>query len=162
MPGVQDDLDADLTLRAATTDDADEVAELLAASRRVHLPFLPTLHDADEDRAWVRGTLLPENDVVVAELGGRPVGVLATAASDGCSWLEQLYLAPGFTGRGIGTRLLEHALARLAGPVRLWTFAENAGARRFYERHGFRAIRFGDGRDNEEGCPDVLYELGPW
>lgn len=37
-----------------------------------------------------------------------------------------------------------------------WTFAANAGARRFYERHGFVAIAVTDG-DNEEGAPDVRY-----
>jgi len=31
------------------------------------------------------------------------------------------------------------------------------GARRFYERHGFRAIHLTDGRDNEEKMPDVRY-----
>ena len=38
------------------------------------------------------------------------------------------------------------------------TFARNAGARRFYERHGFVAVAFGDGTGNEEGEPDVRYE----
>jgi ribosomal protein S18 acetylase RimI-like enzyme len=42
--------------------------------------------------------------------------------------------------------------------VRLYTFQENTGARRFYERHGFKAVKLTDGHDNEENCPDVLYE----
>jgi ribosomal protein S18 acetylase RimI-like enzyme len=49
-------------------------------------------------------------------------------------------------------------MANLTSPIRLYTFQENDGARRFYERHGFRAIEFGDGSNNEENCPDVLYE----
>jgi len=44
--------------------------------------------------------------------------------------------------------------------LRLWTFASNAGAQRFYERHGFVETRRTDGRDNEEGAPDVLYIWG--
>jgi hypothetical protein len=47
----------------------------------------------------------------------------------------------------------------LAPPIRLYTFQANAGARRFYERHGFVPIEFTDGQANEERCPDVLYEL---
>jgi hypothetical protein len=31
-------------------------------------------------------------------------------------------------------------------------------ARRFYERHVFKAVQFSDGQSNEEKCPDVLYE----
>jgi hypothetical protein len=40
---------------------------------------------------------------------------------------------------------------------RLWTFQANTGARRFYERHGCKAVEFTDGRRNEEKLPDVLY-----
>jgi hypothetical protein len=39
----------------------------------------------------------------------------------------------------------------------LWTFQQNDGARRFYERHGLRLIRLTDGEDNEEKTPDALY-----
>jgi hypothetical protein len=41
--------------------------------------------------------------------------------------------------------------------VKLHCFQANTGARRFYERHGFRAEVFGDGSGNEEGLPDILY-----
>jgi ribosomal protein S18 acetylase RimI-like enzyme len=37
--------------------------------------------------------------------------------------------------------------------IQLWTFASNAGAQRFYERHGFVETRRTDGR----GAPDILY-----
>ncbi len=45
-------------------------------------------------------------------------------------------------------------------PLRLYTFQPHTRARKFYEHHGFVAIEFTDGRSNEEGVPDVLYELG--
>jgi hypothetical protein len=50
----------------------------------------------------------------------------------------------------------------VSGPegLRLWTFASNAGAQRFYERHGFVETRRTDGRDNEERAPDILYVWG--
>jgi len=66
---------------------------------------------------------------------------------------------PAHVGRRIGSSLLAHALLILPRPILLYTFQANTGARRFYERHGFRAIQFTDGRANEERCPDVLYEL---
>jgi GNAT superfamily N-acetyltransferase len=81
---------------------------------------------------------------------------------NGIGWIEQLYAQPGCTGQGLGTRLLEQALAELhaqgADTVRLWCFQANTGARRFYERHGFVAVEFTNGSGNEEGVPDVLYE----
>jgi GNAT superfamily N-acetyltransferase len=70
--------------------------------------------------------------------------------------VEQLYLDPAWTGQGIGSRLLVQATAALR-IVKLHCFQANTGARRFYERHGFRAESFGDGTTNEEGLPDILY-----
>jgi ribosomal protein S18 acetylase RimI-like enzyme len=55
--------------------------------------------------------------------------------------------------------LLRHALSSLQPPVRLYTFQQNTGAPRFYERFGFKAVQFTDRSENEERCPDVLYEL---
>jgi len=87
------------------------------------------------------------------------VGMLAVSRDAEASWITQLFLVPDHVGRGLGSRLLKHALKQLGSPVRLYTFQANVRARRFYERHGFRAIAFGDGSANEERCPDVLYEL---
>jgi GNAT superfamily N-acetyltransferase len=87
------------------------------------------------------------------------VGFLARHSAEGVSWITHLYLLPGFVGQGIGSRLLAQAVATAPRPIRAWTFQQNAGARRFYERHGFAPIAFTDGDDNEERSPDVLYEL---
>jgi GNAT superfamily N-acetyltransferase len=63
---------------------------------------------------------------------------------------------PPHTGHGLGSWLVEYAKAEHPGHLDLWTFQANAGARRFYERHGFVAVETTDG-DNEEGAPDVRY-----
>ena len=84
--------------------------------------------------------------------------MMAVSQQDGVGWIDQLYLHPSVVGRGIGSRFIELGRESLGSPIRLYTFQENAGARRFYERHGFHAIAFSDGANNEERCPDVLYE----
>ena len=71
-------------------------------------------------------------------------------------WVDQLYVEPALTGRGIGTKLLVLAKRERSGGLRLRTFASNLGAQRFYERHGFAEADRTDG-DNEEGAPDILY-----
>ncbi len=54
--------------------------------------------------------------------------------------------------------MLHSAGARTARPrLERWCFEANAGARRFYERNGFRALRHTDGAGNEEKMPDILY-----
>ena len=55
--------------------------------------------------------------------------------------LYALYVQRKLWGTGLGVELLERALsdlrARELAPVSLWVLADNARARRFYERHGF-------------------------
>ncbi len=150
---------APLRLAPARAQDAQAVAELLIASRRELMPFAPSPHSDDETRAWVAGQLLPGGGVTLAWRGAQLAGVLAVRVVDQRGWIEQLYVAPSCVGQGIGHRLLAQALAQLPRPLRLFTFQANARARRFYEARGFVALAFGDGRDNEERCPDVLYEL---
>jgi putative acetyltransferase len=72
-------------------------------------------------------------------------------------WVDQLYVAPGHQGRGIGRRLLDLAKERSEGGLELWTFQVNDRARRFYERNGFAAVELTDGSGNEEREPDVRY-----
>ncbi len=133
------------------------VAELFIASRATTLPRVKRVHTNDEIHAWMREVVFPRRSIRIAQIGEEIVGF---AARDG-AWLEHLYLRPGWTGKGIGRELLDIIVveARMVTPVlRLYTFQCNTGARRFYERHGFTAVEFGDGSTNEEGEPDVRYE----
>lgn len=161
-----------LALRPARPDDAPAVADLLIGVRQAFMPYAPLAHADDDVRAWVRSVLLPAGGVsVLAGPGPAPttagaaptaasavLAVMATSDDGTCRWIDQMAVAPAWVARGLGSRLLAHALATLAPPVRLYTFQANTGARRFYERHGFVAIASSDGQHNEERCPDVLYE----
>ncbi|MBW3588677.1 MAG: GNAT family N-acetyltransferase [Actinobacteria bacterium] len=148
-------------LRSALPDDAESVADVYLRSRRELVAFAPLAHTDDEVRAWIRESLIPEAGVTVAVKAGSVVGMQAVSRDEEFSWIDQLYVDPDWVGRGIGSSLLEHALAELVPPIRLYTFQENRRSRGFYEGRGFRAVAFGDGTGNEEGCPDVLYEWRP-
>ena len=124
------------------------------ASMAAALPGIAHPHTDAEDRAWIRGVFARQS-VWLALDGESVVGI---ASRDG-EWVTQLYLLPAYSGRGIGQELLERMLAEVPS-LKLWTFARNAGARRFYERNGFVAVEFGDGSGNEEGEADVLYLRG--
>ena len=146
-------------LRSATAADSPRIADLLISTRTAFMPYAPSAHSEDDVRAWVASQLVPTGGVVVAEVNERVVGAMATAVEGAASWITQMAVEPSLVGNGIGTHLLAHALGALNLPMRLYTFQQNIGARRFYERHGFVAIEFTDGQDNEERCPDVLYEF---
>lgn len=84
---------------------------------------------------------------------GRLLGILVL---DG-GWIDQLYVDPAHTGRGVGGVLLETAKRERPGGLHLWTFVSNLRAQRFYERHGFVAVQHTDGSANEEHAPDIQY-----
>lgn len=75
--------------------------------------------------------------------------------------IDQLYVDPGYQGRGLGGRLVELAKRRSPSGLALWTFQVNRSAQRFYERHGFVAVERTDGSGNEEQEPDVRYVWTP-
>jgi GNAT superfamily N-acetyltransferase len=145
-------------LRRAGAADAVAVADVYIESRKHLLPFAPVVHPDHDIRRWINDHLLRTSCVTVAVHRDRVIAMCATSNDGTCEWIDQLYVAPSCIGQGVGTALLGEAIARLANPIRLYTFAQNLRARRFYERHGFAAIVFGDGSGNEEGVPDVLYE----
>jgi ribosomal protein S18 acetylase RimI-like enzyme len=151
----------DVIVRAARPADAAAVAETYLRSRRELVACAPLAHPDADVRDWIRDHLLPAGRTTVAFMRAQLVGFVSTERNADAGWISQLYLSPDWIGRGIGLTLLDHARATLLPPVRLYTFADNHLARRFYERHGFRAIAVSDGSGNEECCPDVLYEWTP-
>jgi GNAT superfamily N-acetyltransferase len=150
-----------VAFRAATAEDADAVADVYLRSRKELVACAPLAHSDEEVRDWIRHRLVPAGRTTVAVAGDSVIGMLAVSTGTDGSWIDQLYLLPGWIGRGVGRRLLALALRELPLPVRLYTFQCNERARRFYEGRGFAAIAFGGGSGNEEGCPDILYEWPP-
>jgi ribosomal protein S18 acetylase RimI-like enzyme len=130
------------------------VADVLLASFADALPTVRRAHDDADLRGWVRERLVPSTGCWVAVAGGDVVAVLALVPG----WIEQLYVAPGHQGVGIGSRLVELAQRESGGSLQLWTFQVNTRARSFYRRHGFREVELTDGSTNEEREPDVRLE----
>ena len=83
----------------------------------------------------------------------RPVGVVSVTGS--C--IEDLYILPGEQGRGLGTRLLRFAIQQCPDAPTLWILENNDGARRLYERMGFRET----GRRNRitDGLEEIEFRL---
>jgi len=109
-------------------------------------------------RRWIAEVLLPTEEVWVVTDPGEVVVAMMALSSE---MLDQLYVVPAWTGRGIGSRLIELAKSRRPSGLDLYTFQVNADARRFYERHDFVEVARGDGSKNEEGQPDVRYAWRP-
>jgi GNAT superfamily N-acetyltransferase len=143
-------------IRRGGAHDARAAADLYLRAREAALRAgsIPAgVHDDDDVRGYFASRIVEDCELWVAEQDGALAGILVL---DG-DFVDQLYVEPGLTGRGIGSALLAVAKRERPQGLRLWAFQTNTGARRFYERHGFVEARRTDGRDNEERAPDVLY-----
>ncbi|MGE5337001.1 MAG: N-acetyltransferase family protein [Gemmatimonadota bacterium] len=96
-------------------------------------------HPIEQQIEFLFGNVVPAFRVRVARRGGDIVGFLASNPES----ISQLFVRVADIGQGIGSRLLDIAKDESSGRLWLYTFARNTHARRFYERHGFRAIEFG-------------------
>lgn len=149
-------------LRPARASDAAGCAAVYLRSRRFGIPDVPTVHADAEVKRWWADDLIGHLEVTAAHIDDTVVGVMVLdAGGRGRGWIEQLYLDPAWMGRGLGDRFVDRAKERFPAGLDLWTFQVNAGAQRFYERHGFVEVERTDGRGNEERAPDVRLAWTP-
>ena len=139
-------------IRPATVEDAAVLADLHVGSRGANVGSMPPMvHGRDTTVRWMQGRLEGDSEGWLAERQGEPVGYLVLTGF----WVDDLFLAPGETGHGIGTALLDLAKAQRPDGFCLWVFETNDGARRFYRRHGLVELERTDGSTNAERSPDV-------
>jgi GNAT superfamily N-acetyltransferase len=149
--------DLAVDIRPGGPADAEHVALVVAAGLETYRGFAPA--------GWEPPVLEWELDVIRERLGladtwsriavadGAPVGHVALVSAranrhpgspviPGLAHLWHLFVVPDWWGTGLATELLRAALAeaehRAYDTIRLFTPAEQARARAFYEREGFR------------------------
>jgi ribosomal protein S18 acetylase RimI-like enzyme len=139
-------------LRPATTDDSEAIENVRIATWRVayhgimpdsYLDALVVLPDMVRGRA--EGIAVGGTAGVVALRDGRLRGfsLYGTSRDEGIDGVEvyAIYVLPEEFSTGMGGALMAESVARVRdsghAEVGLWVLAENARARRFYERFGF-------------------------
>jgi GNAT superfamily N-acetyltransferase len=144
-----------LRIRRGGQADAGAAADLWLRARKSALGVIPApVHSDEEVRSWFAAHVVPALELWVAE--SEELELLGLLVLDR-DWIDQLYVDPEWTGRGVGGRLVEVAKRERPHSLRLWTFASNGRAQRFYERHGFVEVNRTNGSENEEHAPDVQY-----
>ena len=146
-----------IRLRPAQPLDAGRVGAILSGWID-ETGWMPRVHSRAEDIAHA-AEMVARGWVTVAE-GGRDLagdrpGLAGFMARDETR-IHALYVAAQARGAGLGAALLE-AAKRSCDRLDLWTFQNNLGARRFYERHGFRELERTEGAGNDENLPDIRY-----
>jgi len=136
-----------LVIRQASPDEIDEMVSIdvdactLFDELGLDANLTPDHPYSVAERAcWMR-CAREGNAFLAGHVGAPPVGLLVMDRVDGVPYLEQLSIRRGAMGRGLGRRLLEHAIGWTGRePLWLTTYTHIPWNRPFYERHGFLTI----------------------
>jgi ribosomal protein S18 acetylase RimI-like enzyme len=102
--------------------------------------------DGDREERWRSRLEMPGSHNVVAEVGGRPVGMASGVPADdpGARGLIAMWVSPEARGRGVGDALIDAvaawARAEGAASLRLAVYEHNTAAKGLYLRNGFSAM----------------------
>jgi GNAT superfamily N-acetyltransferase len=123
-------------IRAARPADIDRlVAITLASYAQTFVPLVPDADWHGFDEAFFRARFETRlASVRVIEHAGDIAGFAMMSSGH----LDMFFIDPSRQGAGLGAGLL--AAMGKQGAATLECFAANAGARRFYERHGWRLV----------------------
>jgi GNAT superfamily N-acetyltransferase len=123
------------TIRPARSDEYDEVARVwmeswvstgLAEASNFLLANLRARVSREIENGW---------SLYVADDNGRIAAILALHLPD--RYLDQLFVAPDYQGKGLGRQLLGFTRQHLPDEIWLRCVRENDKAWRWYEREGF-------------------------
>jgi ribosomal protein S18 acetylase RimI-like enzyme len=168
---------SELTLRPATTADIPALSRLAIEAFVAKFGELYSaqnlatfLSESLSETAFANDLANPLHPIQLAERDrqllafaklGLSCGFPAHARGTNAMELKQLYAAPDAIGGGIGTALMDWAMAELAArgadEVQLSVYSENHGAHRFYERYGFEKIADITFKVGEQLDPEFLF-----
>ena len=97
------------TLRAARLDDYGFAKQIYFETMRWIIERLFGWDGEREDRKFAQQFRIEEVRIIVAD--GRDVGWIQTREADGTLYLGQLYVAPAWQRRGIGSEVLARLIA---------------------------------------------------
>ena len=149
-----------MLVRNANYDDMKQAGRIMSASFRTAFGDFVSRQTMDacarEDNciALLEGIF---REGKVHFLMGENSGMLAWQQTEDGAEIIAIHTLPESRGTGLGHAMLTEALSQIGNqPAFLWAFKENTRARRFYEKHGFRAD--GSERVSEfDGAIEVRY-----
>ncbi len=126
---------SEFVIRPACEDEFDAIARLWMESAAHANLCDPSEAFLSELRARIPQEIAKGWRLYVTDDDGRIVAMLAIVPKNGN--LDQIFVAPGRQGEGIGKALLAFARTQMPREIRLRTAAANARAIAWYEREGF-------------------------
>ncbi len=147
-----------MKIRPLTSKDVSETVALWYETLKGTYHFLASAQELtlDDAKRHFREAIEPGAALWVVVEGGEILGYLAQRGS----YMDRLYVKMSAQRRGVGLALLRKAQELSPSGIELHTHQENVNARRFYEKHRFRAVKFGESPP-PESAPDVEYHWRP-
>jgi ribosomal protein S18 acetylase RimI-like enzyme len=147
-----------VSIRPFQDEDEAAVVGVWHRSGRAAYAFLPLWQSLTLDYAGkiFREVIRNGCNIWVGTLDGQVVAYLAMKGS----YIARMYVDPSEWRKGWGTRLVDFAKSLSPNGLELHTHQENHAARRLYEKHGFKAVKFGTSPP-PESAPDVEYHWKP-
>jgi GNAT superfamily N-acetyltransferase len=133
--------EAPVLIRRGDENEGSRLKEIAIAAKS-HWGYEPNRVREWADQGDFSPERLRELVLFVAERGGRSIGWSSLIPKGEVGWLEDLWVEPGWIGKGVGRALFHHtaAHARELGATRLeWEAEPNAMG--FYERMGATQVR---------------------
>lgn len=126
-----------MIIRPARPDEIQDLSDLCLRSK-AHWPYDAVFIEACRDELTVHASDIEQHALRVAELAGRPVGVIKLVSTANSVDLDLLFVDPDYIGEGIGRALLEWGIdfARAQGFHSMTTVADPY-AESFYALMGF-------------------------
>ncbi|PQP85967.1 GNAT family N-acetyltransferase [Paenibacillus sp. AR247] len=133
-----------MIIREASKIDYPQLRQIYLESRRKSFHWANAeemnLDDFDRDTT--------EEYILLAEEHSRILGFASLYLPE--NFIHNLFVHPDFSGKGVGTQLVNHAIEKMGKPVRLKCVSENHKALVFYEKSGWKKVV-------EEGKPGETY-----
>lgn len=141
-------------IRQFTTADEERLAEIWLASGLEEYTYLPQFQALNEEKAFkvFHKIITLECDIWLNANDTDIQGFIAFQDS----YIDRLYIDPKYQQQGFGTALLNFAKDKYPKGLELRTHQQNNRACAFYEKHGFKAVKYGIS-PAPESVPDVEY-----
>ena len=131
-----------MTVRNADFEDMKRLGHIMSVSFRTAFSGFVTQQTLDACAGEENCAALLEGifrEGKVRFLTGEDSGMLAWQQTEDGAEIMAIHSLPESWGTGLGHAMLAEALEQIGDQkIYLWAFRENARARRFYEKHGFR------------------------
>jgi ribosomal protein S18 acetylase RimI-like enzyme len=128
-----------MIIRRATMDDAQAVLDWRNDPVAVSMSKSGAV-DSDGHVQWFAKAIAdPARDIFIAEEHGERVGMVRFDQTDD-NYMVSICVAPAARGRGVGSAMLERAMAAHRRPYVAEIMPENTASLRIFQRCGFRYL----------------------